>query len=159
MKIERTIMSLLLVAATVGTVWAVAVGDVNTVSMQTSLRPIKLTTATRYGTSVDLSKYTQVKSFFSAGLYTDGTHTITFQKSADNSSFSDCANADFISAATKCILDGTPDQSMIYEFQLKPTARYVRPKIVSGSATNGVLGTAFFLLGGAKNSTAGEYDN
>lgn len=159
MKIERAIMTALLVTATVATVWAVQVGDVNTVSMQTSLRPIALTTATRQGTGIDTSNYTQIKALVSFGAYTNGTHTVTFEKSANNSSWSACSTADFISAATTCVVDGTPDQSKIYEFQLKPVARYVRPKIVSGSAAAGVPGTAFFLLGGAKNSTAGELDN
>lgn len=157
MKVERVIMGLLFIAATLGTVYA-AQGDIP-VSMQTSLRPIALTTATRYGTAIDLSAYTSAKAFLSVGAYGNGTHTVTWQKSQDNSNWSACANADFISAATTIVVDGTPDQSKIYEFQFKSSTRYLRPKLVSGSASTGVPATVFMLLSGARTNALNETDN
>lgn len=159
LTLQRIAMTILFVVAATGTVWSVNSDTRGSICMRTSLRPIALTTATRYGTTVDLSGYNACQMFVSVGAWTNGTHTFTWQKSANDSSWSDCVNADFISAATTCVVDGTPDQSQVYSFAFGGSSRYIRSKTVSGSAAAGVPGTTFMVLGYPKNSTLGTANN
>lgn len=155
MKIERVIIAVLFVVATAATVAAVDRDLTGQVTVYTSIRPKALTTATHTGSTVDLGSFGACRMYFSVGAWTNGTHTLTFEKSNNNSAWSACTNADFIGTATTVVVDGTPDQNTIYAFEYGGTARYLRAKCVSGSAAAGVPGTAFMVLGYPKNSTVG----
>ncbi len=90
LTLQRIAMTILFVVAATGTVWSVNSDTRGSICMRTSLRPIALTTATRYGTTIDLSGYNACQMFVSVGAYTNGTHTFTWRKSANDSSWSDC---------------------------------------------------------------------
>lgn len=97
------------------------------------------------GSSVDMSGYESVLFLVHTGVITDGTHTLTFEDSADNSAFATVAAADVIGSLAGNAADGvlvvTTDNNKLFEFGYRGKQRYVRVKaVVSGTTTGGIYG-------------------
>lgn len=109
-----------------------------------SLRP-QATTANRTGTSVNTLGYEGVVVVVNAGLWTDGTHTIDIQDSADNSSFAQVPAANLI--GTKPVVNSLASDEQDYEVGVINARQYVRVDIGVAAATTGAVLGASVMLG------------
>ncbi|MCG3197091.1 MAG: hypothetical protein GHCLOJNM_01575 [bacterium] len=117
----------------------------NRLSAKNSLNSAVYTTGTSNGTGVDLAGYDAATVVISAGAYTNGTHTIHLEDSADNSSYTDVAAGYLIGSAV--VLDGTPDQNKAYTIGYIGSKRYLRVASVIGSGATGAHYSATVIRG------------
>lgn len=100
--------------------------------------------ATLNGAGVDLASYDSATAYAFVGTWTDGSHTLKLQESADNSTWNDVAATDLIGAfAAMTSAPTTVQQKVGY----KGALRYLRAvSTVSGATTGAVYGV--YILGG-----------
>lgn len=106
------------------------------------------------GTAVDLgvfgNDFRSVLFVVSTGVITDGTHTVTLEVSADNSSWS-AAATDRIQGSLPAI--GASDDNTLFQFGYKAgTEQYVRIVVTTAAATSGGLFGAVAVLGEGSNN-------
>ena len=112
-----------------------------------SINPAVITTNTT-GASVDRDSGS--KMFQAAlvvvvtGTITDGTHTISLEESADNSSWGAVAAADIQGTAPAIV---AADDNVVKQFAYIGTKRYIRVKSTVAGVTSGGLYGATVLLG------------
>ncbi|HZQ01409.1 MAG TPA: hypothetical protein VFB13_17825 [Reyranella sp.] len=102
--------------------------------------------ATVTGASVDLFGYDSAMALFSAGAWTDGTHTITLEDSSDNSSFSTVGAGSLQGSITN--ITGTGQQNAVQQVGYIGSKRYLRAKVVSSGVTTGLAGFAALIVKG-----------
>lgn len=109
------------------------------------------------GTSVDLgvfgNDFRTVLFLVQTGTITDGTHTVTLEVSADNSSWA-AAPADRIQGSLPAI--GASDDNTLFQFGFQPAnEQYVRIVVTTAAATSGGLVGAVAVCGeGSVNPVA-----
>lgn len=112
-------------------------------TLNTALR----TNGTVNGTGVDTAGtgnfFRSAMLLVLAGAVTDGTHTVTLQESDDNTTFTDVAAADLQGSLTAVT---TANANTVQRQSYLGAKRYLRAKVVTGSATTGGQTTAVILL-------------
>lgn len=109
-------------------------------------------TASANGTAFDVSGYRGVCFVVDAGTWTDGTHTIEFQDSDDNSTFA--AISDSLLDGSEPVIDGATDDDQQYYIGYKGNKKYVRVALTVASATTGAVIGAYVAYGYPKNIPA-----
>lgn len=102
--------------------------------------------ATVTGAAVDLFGYDSAAVLFSAGAWTDGTHTITIEES--DSSGSGFATATALQGSIINIT-GSGQQNAVQQVGYIGSKRYIRAKVVSTGVTTGLAGFAALVLKGS----------
>lgn len=113
------------------------------------------TNTTLNGTGVDTYGYESVTMLFGVGARTDGSYAFKAQDSADNSSFADLDNTDYMAGAPPAavtvagmLLVGLKDTAAQAPTTPGQLRRYIRGVVVSTSVTTGATGvSATVLLG------------
>jgi hypothetical protein len=97
-------------------------------------------TATANGTSVDLSPYAGAVALIVPSAWTDGTHAIKLQESADNSTWNDVA-ATQIDGTSPVNVTSAPTAVTRTRLGYLGTQRYIRAVLtVAGATTGAVIG-------------------
>lgn len=104
-------------------------------------------TATATGTGVDRnedgSMYQDALVVVTAGVITDGTHTIEVQDSDDNTTFAAVADAYLVGTEPAI---AAADDNKLYEIRYTGRKRYLRVvSTVAGATTGGVAGALIIL--------------
>lgn len=130
--------------------------------VKVTLAPAVRTNATVNGTGVDLSVMPWdtagsgattylggegAKAMFVivTGAVTDGTHTITLEESADNSTYTTVAAGD-LTAGTVPASFTSADANKVFEAAYNGNKRFVRVKLVTSGATTGGLSAGFVIV-------------
>ena len=123
----------------------------------------KVLTADANSASVDMAEYRDVAFYVTVGAAGDTFSAsvkteIEVQESADNSSFTACADADITNAVsathtgTCAVIDADGECATLYVTQYRGAARYVRVVInVTGTHSNGTPYSAVALRSGLRN--------
>lgn len=119
----------------------------NNVLLKQSLVPAARTNGTVNGTAVDRKEdgcdYQSVLVLVSAGVITDGTHTIEVQDGDDGTNFTAVADA-YLQGTEPAI--AAADDNKDYAIGYLGLKRYVRVSVVTaGATTGGVFGAAVLL--------------
>jgi len=101
------------------------------------LAPAARTNGTATGSSVDLRGYESAMVIVHYGAWTDGTHTPSLQSSTDGTTWNAVGTADL--QGTFTALSGTAGQAAIARVGYIGGDRFIRPLIVTASATTGAL--------------------
>jgi hypothetical protein len=102
-------------------------------------------TATENGGSFEVADYHSACFVVDAGTWTDGTHTIEFQESDDDSTWTAIADGDL--DGSEPVIDGATDDDQQYYVGYMGNKRYVRVKNTVASATTGAVVGAYVLAG------------
>jgi hypothetical protein len=94
-------------------------------------------TATASGSSVDLQGYDAAMFEFSAGAWTDGSHTPSAEHSDDNTTWTACAASDLQGAFAA--VTAAPGGNTVQRVGYVGGKRYVRGKSTVTGATTGML--------------------
>jgi hypothetical protein len=109
----------------------IRIGDI-----RQSLKPLART-ASANGSGVDLLGYDGAMIVVDAGTVTDGTHTVSLEESADNSTFTAVAAGNLEGTLPALI---TTNDDQIHTAEYRGTKRYVRGVItVTGSPSTGAV--------------------
>ena len=117
-----------------------------------SIAPAVRTNGTVNGTGVDLFDYGSAAILFEAGAWTDGTHTPSVEESDDNSTFTAVSAGNLHGSFTA--LSGSGQQNAVQWVGYKGSKRYLRAKLVTGSATTGALSAMTIVKGHPRNAPA-----
>lgn len=112
-----------------------------------SIAPAAYATATTNGAAADLAGYRSAEIVVSSGVDTDGTHTITIQESADNSSFTTVAAADLRGGANA--FEPTASSQNLRGYV--GNKRYLRVSLGQTTTTTGIVIGAVVLRGHKMN--------
>jgi hypothetical protein len=112
-------------------------------------------TASGNGAAADLKNYESAVMLIDADAWTDGTHTIHLEESADNSTFTDVAAADLvfnanigaINASGNVVIDGATDDDQAYIVGYTGNQRYIRIAATVTSASTGAIYGGIILRG------------
>jgi hypothetical protein len=108
-------------------------------------------TSTANGTGVDLVGYDKAAVVVSAGVVTDGTHTLSLEESDDNSSFTAVA-AGNLSGSFTALTSGAGG-SATQEVGYLGTKRYIRAvTTVTGSPSTGGVYSVIVIRAGARTA-------
>jgi hypothetical protein len=111
----------------------------NRISLVQSLAPA-VRNATATGTSIDLQGFNSAMVAFNFGLWTDGTHTPSFQHSSDNVTFVTCdtnsLNGAFVAVSS------AGGSNTIQKIGYTGGLRYVRAVLTVAGATTGAVANA-----------------
>lgn len=106
-------------------------------------------TATVTGSTVDLAQgsgYEAAAFEVDFGAYTDGTHTITFQDSADGTNWNTLANGSGLDVATPAAISSNASQNSVVLYGYYGGNRYIRAiSTVAGATTGAVYGINVIL--------------
>jgi len=95
-------------------------------------------TASADGATVDLTGYDAAEFAILAGAWTDGTHTVSFEESEDDSTWTAVASTDL--QGTAPVIDGATDDDQTYNVGYRGLKRYVRGKVtVTDSPSTGAI--------------------
>lgn len=123
------------------------------VEPELSLEPAALITTDATGTSVDLSGYEGAAFVLSVGVITDGTHTIEYQESDNDSTFTAIAAADLVGDAEQ-VLVAANDQA-VFVTDYVGDSRYVQvATVVTDSPGTGGYYTAMVMKRRARHKPA-----
>lgn len=116
----------------------------NNMKVAVALAPA-LRTASATGGAIDRLGFEQVTFIVTAGAYTNGTHTLVFEASDDNSTWAAVAASELVGEAP--VIDTSGEQNTAYPVGYIGDARYVRVKSnVTGSPATGAIVGANVLL-------------
>jgi hypothetical protein len=108
-----------------------------------------LVDTTANGTGVDLAGFTKALVLITAGVITDGTHTITLEDSDDNTTFAAVASG--FRSGSFTALTSSAGGSAIQEIGYLGTKRYIRiVTTVTGSPSTGGIYSALVVKAGAR---------
>jgi hypothetical protein len=119
-----------------------------TLDVVQSLAPAARTNGTATGAAVDLQGFDGAVLEFSAGAWTDGTHTPALHESADGTTYAAVGTAD--QQGTLTALSGTAQQNAVQRVGYIGSKRYVKAMVVTASATTGALSAANVIRGHAR---------
>lgn len=118
----------------------------NSISPSASLNPGAKTASTNNGSSVDLKGYGSATVIVPFGLWSDGTHKIQIEESANNSSWSTVSSTEILGSTVS--VSNATDDNTVYSFGYLGDARYLRVSgYVSGSTTSGAVYGGLILRG------------
>ncbi len=117
------------------------------IGISQSIKP-QVVNATTTGTAVDTMQYEAVCVVIEVGAWTDGSHAITIEDSADNSDFAAVAAGKLDGSLPT--IDGAADDDQNYKIGLHGARRYVRVVSTKTGGSTGVLLAANIILGAAK---------
>jgi hypothetical protein len=106
-------------------------------------------TATANGTAADLANFNAACAILSAGVITDGTHTVKLQDSPDNSVWTDVTAANLSGAFTA--LTSGAGGSATQEVGYLGAARYLRAVTTVATATTGGVYAVDIVRADARN--------
>jgi hypothetical protein len=109
-------------------------------------------TATTNGTGIDLQGFNAALAVIDLGTFggTTPTATIAIQESADNSTFTDVANADLLGGDQLAEIDTSNDVA-VYKRGYKGTKRYLRVAVTAIGGTSPSLPMAAQIIRGHAN--------
>lgn len=123
----------------------------NHVLEATSLTPAARSANTAVnGTGVDLLGFESALILVTAGVITDGTHTIKLQESADNSTFTDVAAGDQLGTPPGPLTSGVGGSASAC-WAYVGSKRYIRVVATTAGATTGGVFAASVLRGHARH--------
>ena len=99
------------------------------------------TDGTVNGTSADMKGYHSCIALIDADAWTDGTHTLSLEDSADNSTFA------AVSGGASVVIDGAADDDQAYKIAYNGHKRYVRVVAVTASSSTGAIVGASLVRG------------
>ncbi|WP_029002731.1 hypothetical protein [Azorhizobium doebereinerae] len=113
--------------------------------VQPSLHPAARTNGTATGSTVDLQGFNGAMLVFSAGAWTDGSHTPALHESDDGTTFIAVGTADLLGTLTA--VSGTAQQNAVQRQGYIGNKRYLRAMQVTATATTGALTSAAIVRG------------
>lgn len=105
------------------------------------------TASTNNGTGVDLVNYESATVVVDFGTWTDGTHKVQIEESANNSTWTTVSAAE-IAGSTVSVATSVNDDNTVYWFGYLGDERYIRVSgYVSGSTSSGAIYSGIVLRG------------
>lgn len=108
-------------------------------------------TASANGVGVDLAGYEAAMIVVTTGTITDGTHAISLEESADNTTWNAVAASDRIGALPTIT---ATDDNKEFEFSYIGSKRYIRVVTTVSGATSGGVYAALVIRGAARHEPA-----
>jgi hypothetical protein len=126
---------------------SMAIDLTNNVGPVLSLAP-KGRTGSETGSYADLRDFSGATVIVMSGTYSNGTHSISLEESADASTWTAVQSSDII--GTPPTIDGSEDANSVWRFGYNGSKRYIRVKTTVSGATIGAYYAAVIVRNGPK---------